>query len=135
MVHWAMQRPDAPARLARARAVALLDELDVELLSRVLSFLSPAPLLMLRRTLPRNARGRLLRGARRKVRAQTINVQRSTLPPRASPPPWFAVTDREAASAAGLGRARHAAAARQVRLDRCVDAILHARCGADCGPL
>ena len=102
---------------ASSRRMALLDELDVELLSLVLSFLSPAPLLMRRRTLPRNARGRLLRaGARRKVRAQTINVQRSTLPPRASPPPWFAATDREAASAAGLGRARHAAAAGQVRL-------------------
>ena len=55
---------------ASSRGMALLDELDVELLSLVLSFLSPAPLLMLRRTLPRNARGRLLRaGARRKVRA------------------------------------------------------------------
>ena len=50
--------------------MALLDELDAELLSLVLSFLSPAPLLTLRRTLPRNARGRLLRaGARRKARA------------------------------------------------------------------
>ena len=35
---------------ASSRGMALLDELDVELLSRVLSFLSPAPLLMLRRT-------------------------------------------------------------------------------------
>ena len=50
--------------------MALMDELDAELLSLVLSFLSPAPLLMRRRTLPRNVRGRLLRaGARRKVRA------------------------------------------------------------------